>query len=113
MESLDRMDLAEGVKKKVTESLKQMRTDHRKFVKLLFKEEEKVLMLISRPGNIDLDMVSPVIESYTQISKKSALNKAGYIIEVRNLLGSEKMLYLISEIKKDFRKRKPKGRPQD
>lgn len=110
---LDRMDLAEGVRQKATDSLKQMEADHRKFVKLLFKEEEKLTMLIARPGSIDMGMVSPLIESFSQISKKSALNKAEYIIKIRNLLGSKKSLYLISEIKKDFKKRKPKDRHQN
>jgi len=113
LEILDRMDLAEGVREKVAESLKQMDADHLEFVRRLFKEEEKLLMLIAQPGDIDMDMLSPLIESYSQLSKKSALNKAGYIIEIRNLLGSEKSLYLISEMKKDFRKRMPWDRPQD
>lgn len=111
MEILDRMDLAEGVKQKVAESLKQMDAGHRKFVRQLFMEEEKVLMLMARPGKIDMGMVSPLIDSLSQIVKKSALNKAGCIIEIRKLIGSEKSLYLISEMKKGFRKRKPKDRP--
>lgn len=110
---LDRMDLAEGVREKVAESLKQMDAEHLEFVRRLFKEEEKLLMLMARPGDIDMDMISPLIESYSQLSKKSALNKAGYIIEIRNLLGSEKSLYLISEMKKHFRKRMPGDKPQD
>nr|NJM03433.1 hypothetical protein [Desulfobacula sp.] len=50
MEILNRMDLAEGVREKVAESLKQMDADHREFVRLLFKEEEKLLMLMAGRG---------------------------------------------------------------
>lgn len=112
LEILDRMDLVEGVKEKVAKFLKKMDADHRDFVRLLFKEEEKVLTLIGRPGNLDMEMVAPLIETHSRIFKKSAMNKAGYIIEIRKLLGREKSLYLISEMKKDFRKRMHKDKPQ-
>ncbi len=109
---LDGMDLPEELRGKVTDTIKQLDTDHWKFRKLLSKEERKILDLMGRPGNLDMDMVAPLIESYSQISKKSALNKAGYIIEIRKLLGSEKSLYLISEMKKNFEKRMCKDKPQ-
>lgn len=112
LEILDRMNLPEGVNQKVAGSLRQMDVDHWGFVRRLFKEEEQLLKLMDRPGKINMEMISPLIESYSQISKQSALNKAGYIIEIRNLLGNEKSLYLISELKKNFRKRMPKDRPR-
>lgn len=112
LEILDRMDLPEGIRGKVAKSLRQMDADHRDFVRLLFKEEENVLTLIGRPGKLDMKMVAPLIETHSQIFKKSAMNKAEYIIEIRNLLGSEKSLYLISEMKKDFKKRMHKDKPQ-
>jgi hypothetical protein len=112
LEILDRMTLPEGVKENVADSLRQMDVDHWKFVSRLRKEEEQLIKLMGRPGKIDMEMISPLIESYSQISKQSALKKAGHIIKIRNMLGNEKSLYLISELKKNFRKRMPKDRPQ-
>ena len=112
-EILDRMDLSGEVREKITDIVLKLDTDHRDFVRRLFDEGEKILMLMGQPGEVDISMVAPLIESYTQISKESALNKAEYIIEVRKLLGSKKMLYLISEMKKTFRKRMSEDKPQD
>ncbi len=112
MEILAKMDLAEGVKQKVAQSFEQMAADHREFIRQGFIEEGKVLMLMARPGDIDMNMVSPLIEAYSQLSKKSALNKAEHIIKIRKLIGSKKTLFLISEMDREFKKRMPKDRPQ-
>ena len=112
LEIINRMDLSEAVRKEVTDIIIKLDADHRRFVRQLFEEEEKILMLMGRPGEVDMDMVAPLIESYTQISKKSALNKAGYVIEMRKLLGNEKIAYLISEMKKNFRKRMHEDKSQ-
>lgn len=99
---LDRMDLTGSVREKVKENLMQMAKDHHEFIGQLFEGEKKILSLIGRPGDLTMETVSPLIESYSRVRQQSALNKARHIIEIRKLLGREKSVYLISELKKEF-----------
>jgi len=110
---LDRIDLPDEAREKVTESFTQLHADHRKYVRLLFAQERKILDLIGKPGKLDMEMIAPLIETCSQLTKKSAMQKARYILEIRALLGPENSLFLISEIKKDFSKRRPKGKWPD
>lgn len=101
---LDTMDLDQEVKSKVVSVIKAMDEEHRNYFRQLLAQEEKLLALIGQPGELEMETLAPLIEKYSLIRQQSAVNKARHVVEIRRLLGREKSLYLISEIKKDFRK---------
>ncbi len=116
LDILDRIDLTEDIREEVKENLIQMVKDHRKFLVQLSQREKRILTLIGRPGDLTMETVSPLIESYSRARKENELKTARHIIEIRKLLGRERSVYLISELKKEFDqfdKRLPEDKPRD
>ena len=106
---LDKMDLPKGVRENVTESFEKLRASHLEFAGLLLKKEKEILDLMGRPGKVDMGMISPLIASYSQISKESALDKARYMIEIRALLGPEDCFFSYFRTKERFQKEVSQG----
>ena len=73
-------------------------------MKRAWKHEDVQLGMIGSPGRLDRDKFEQESLLPSRILKRNIFDKAGYMIEVRNLTGPEKSFYFSPEKQKRFRR---------
>ncbi len=110
------MALPENIRNQVAESFRKARAGQFEFMDKIRPEEDKLLVLLGKPGHLDQKVLDDQIRELNRLRGESMIKKSGHIIAIRDLLGPEKTVFLFSEMLKRFRKgfgkRMPKGRRQ-
>lgn len=93
------MTLPDDVREQVSQTLRQMMDDHHAVSRQLHGAEDKIMAVIARPGDLDMDAFNAQVDALHQILEQVRNNRTDHIIAIRNLIGGEKTVALLSKIR--------------
>ncbi|MCG8618638.1 MAG: hypothetical protein MI802_20655 [Desulfobacterales bacterium] len=102
---LSEMDLPKEDKAKVAEVLGRLRAGHMGIQQRAFEQQDKIIDLIRKPGPLSTEALEAEVLVLHGIMGDAVMDKPQYVIEIRELIGSEKAAELFSKVRGRFRKK--------